>query len=142
MTIPPFENLAVESAFGAFEAPARSALQCLRGWIYEVAATDGRVGALVEDLKWGQPSYATKPKSGVPVRLGQPKDRSSCALYVPCQSAVVAELRDHYDGQEPSQIWFEGNRGIHFDPTQPMPEDELRHAIALALTYYARRKAN
>ncbi|WP_114007976.1 DUF1801 domain-containing protein [Cohaesibacter intestini] len=137
---PSFANPALADAFNAFPLPTRQALQKVRSWIYEIAAADAQIGTIVEELKWGQPSYATQPKSGVPLRLGQPKDGASSALYVPCQSALIGELRAHYDRGEASSIWFEGNRGLHFDPTKPLPEAELRHAIKLALTYYQRRK--
>jgi len=116
-------------------------LLTVRGWIFALAAQDTQVGTIIEELKWGQPSYATRPKSGVALRLGQPKDQSSCALYVPCQSALIGELRAHYDRSEASCLWFEGNRGLHFDPCRPLPEAELRHAIKLGLTYYQRRRA-
>nr|WP_321446228.1 DUF1801 domain-containing protein [uncultured Cohaesibacter sp.] len=140
LTVGQFDDPAIANAFAALPEPARATLLTLREWIFEQAARDDRIGTIVEDLKWGQPSYATRPKSGVPLRLGQPKDGSSCALYVPCQSALLGEVRDHYDGVETLNLWFEGNRGLHFDPSLPLPEAQLRHAIQLALTYYNRRK--
>ncbi|SNY90160.1 protein of unknown function (DU1801) [Cohaesibacter sp. ES.047] len=130
----------VEAAFAAFPDPARMALLTVRRWIHEIAGARSDVGAIHEEVKWGQPSFATRPKTGCPIRLGMPKDGRSAALYVPCQSKLIAQLREHYDASPPANWQFEGKRAIHFDPTKPLPETELRHAITLGLTYYSAKR--
>ena len=39
---------------------------------------------------------------------------------------------------DPEVFAFSGNRAILLDPDRPLPEAELRHCIALALTYHSK----
>ncbi|PLW78183.1 DUF1801 domain-containing protein [Cohaesibacter celericrescens] len=140
MTMQDFPSPHIEAAFAALPDQARGPLLTVRSWIIEIAGGREDIGTLIEELKWGQPSYATRPKTGCPLRLGMPKDGKTCALYVPCQTKLIAEMRAHYQDTAPANLSFEGNRGLHFDPAKPLPDTELRHAIALGLTYHSRRK--
>ena len=45
-------------------------LMTLRALIFDVAAKTDGVGALDETLKWGEPAYLTRSKSGSTIRLG------------------------------------------------------------------------
>ena len=136
----PFACETVKAIFESFPPEARTALLTIRSWIFEISAERADVGTIIEELKWGQPSYATRPKTGCPVRLGSLKDGSDCALYVPCQSSLISVLRDHYASALPANFSFSGKRAILFTPGFPLPEAELRHAITLALTYYSCKK--
>ena len=100
-------------------------------------ANDVDAGPLTETLKWGEPSYLTEAsKSGTTLRLGQPKGQSDkAALFVPCQTTLVAEFRETID--DPA-IVLEGNRAILFTFGERLPCDALRHCIAQALTYKRR----
>lgn len=133
-----FASDAVAAVFGAYDAPVRERLLRLRGLILDTAANTEGVGALEETLKWGQPSYLTsQSKSGSTIRIDQVRTSPGCiALYVHCQTSLVETFRGLY----PDELKYDGKRAILVDPADEIPEAELRHCIALALTYH-RRKA-
>src|SRR5262249_9725396 len=102
--------------------------------IFCTASETRGVGELVETLKWQQPAYVTvKPRSGSTIRIDAGKgDDGRCAIYFHCQTDLVARVRELYRGR----FIFEGNRALHFQANDTLPETELRHCIALALTYH------
>ena len=107
----------------------------LRHLIFETAAQTPGVGALTETLKWGEPSYTPKkPRVGSSVRLGARKDGTVAAYFI-CHTHLVDRFREIY----PDDFTFEGNRALVFDGASPLPEAELKHCIAMALTYKLRR---
>jgi hypothetical protein len=115
------------SAFDQFEDDTRARLGALRDLIHTVASETPDAGAVVEEVKWGQPSYATKPKTGSPMRLGLTKSGEP-ARVVHCQTTLVA---DYVAG--PGQgAAVEGTRAVI------LPDDleELRPLIRAALTYH------
>jgi hypothetical protein len=130
-------NLAIEAVFNAYPPPVKSRLLALRRLIFDTAKTTKGVGALEEALKWGQPSYlTTESKSGSTVRIDRLKDENGgYAVYFHCQTDLVETFRELYP-----QLRYGGNRSILLDAGDKLPEAELRHCIALALTYHARKK--
>jgi hypothetical protein len=133
----PFENADVEAVFRGYPGVLREKLLFLRQLIFETAsATDG-VGKLEEALRWGQPSYLTaQTGSGTMIRIDRIKSaRAQYALYVHCQTNLIATFRELY----PRQFRFDGARSIVFESADAIPEPALRHCVALALTYHRRR---
>jgi hypothetical protein len=131
-----FADPAVETIFLAYPGAVRKRLLALRRLILDTAATTAGVGRIEETLKWGQPSYlTTKPKSGSTIRIDQVPP-CGYALYVHCQTNLVATFRELY----PTELAYGGNRSILLDATRDPPEAILRHCIALALTYHARKR--
>ncbi len=110
----------------------------LRHLILDVAASTPGVGPLEETLKWGQPSYLTaQTKSGTTVRIDRVKaEEGKYAAYFHCQSGLVPLFRELYD----NELSFEGQRAIIFDVDEPLPEEAVRHCLALALTHHLRKK--
>lgn len=130
-------NAAVESVFASYPSPVKSRLLALRRLIFDTAgATDG-VGALEETLKWGQPSYlTTESKSGSTIRIDQVKaEAGRYAVYFHCQTDLVETFRELYP-----ELRYGGNRSILLDAGDKLSEKALRHCIALALTYHARKR--
>ncbi|MCZ6861937.1 MAG: DUF1801 domain-containing protein, partial [Alphaproteobacteria bacterium] len=117
-------------------------LMRLRGLILEAASTTQGVGNLEETLKWGQPSYlTTETKAGSTIRIDKIKsgDRQYAqqyAMYFHCQTTLVSTFRELY----PDEFSFEANRAIIFSEEEELPEDALRHCIALALTYHLNKR--
>ncbi len=130
---------AVQAVFDAYPADIRDRLLHLRSLILETAEATDSVGELQETLKWGQPSYLTlKPKSGSTIRIDQVKgEPGRYALYCHCQTSLIEDFRRLY----PDDFRFEGKRAMLFDAADKLDEEALRHCIALALTYHARKKA-
>ena len=129
---------AIEAVFEAYPQPVKSSLLALRRLIFDTAKTTKGVGALEEALKWGQPSYlTTESKSGSTIRIVHVKaEAGRYAVYFHCQTDLVETLRARYP-----ELRYGGNRSILLDAGEKLPEAALRHCIALALTYHARKKA-
>lgn len=128
---------AVDAVFGAYPGQVRAKLLALRKLIFDTAKTTSGVGALEETLKWGQPSYlTTESKSGSTIRIDQVKSEAGgYAVYFHCQTDLVETFRGLYP-----ELRYGGNRSILLDAGDKVPEKALRHCIALALTYHARKR--
>lgn len=138
MTERKFADDTVEAVFDEYPVALRERLLSLRALIFETAQCTDGVGALDETLKWGQPSYLTaQTKSGTTVRIDRVKaEEGKYAAFFHCQSGLVPLFRELYD----TELSFEGRRAIIFDVDQPLPEDAVRHCLALALTHHLRKK--
>jgi len=130
----PFHDPDVKAVFDAYSPRLRTRLLDLRDLIFLTAAETEGVGELVETLKWQQPAYVTvKPRSGSTIRIDAVKGKEEgCAIYFHCQTNLVTTFRELY----PRRFVFEGNRALHFRARDTLPKPELRHCIALALTYH------
>lgn len=129
----PLQPPDVEAIFNTYPLEIREKCLYLRALIYDVAASDPRIGPLEETLKWGEPSYIpSKTKSGSMVRLHhyatKPFDFS---LYFICSTDLVERFREKY----PKTFRYGGNRSLEFMLTDVLPEQELRDCIREALTY-------
>ena len=127
----------VDAVFGAYPKPVKARLLALRRLIFDTAKTTKGVGALEETLKWGQPSYLTvETQSGSTIRIDQVKPTADqYAVYFQCQTNLVETFRELYP-----ELRYGGNRSILLDAGEKLPEVALRHCIALALTYHARKR--
>ena len=132
-----FAEPAVDATFSAYPTPVKARLLTLRRLIFDTADTTEGVGALEETLKWGQPSYlTTESKSGSTIRIDQVKaEAGRCAVYFHCQTDLVETFREFYP-----ELRYGGNRSILLDAGEKLPEKALRHCVALALTYHARKR--
>jgi len=115
-----FDGQVMES-FGANRPALENALKL----ISEVAEADSDIGSLEASLKWGQPSVATKPKTGTPIRLGVVKSGEP-ALFVHCQTSLVADWQG-------SDLRFEGSRAVLLDGADPAA---LSGFVRAALRYH------
>ena len=109
----------------------------VRRLILETARATEGVGALEEALKWGQVSYlTTESKSGSTIRIDQVKaEAGQYAVYFHCQTDLVETFRELYP-----ELRYSGNRAVLLDAGEKLPEAALRHCVALALTYRARKR--
>ena len=137
----------VATVFDSYPRPIKAKLLALRRLILDTARTTDGVGTLEEALRWGQVSYlTTESKSGSTIRIDQVRSDSSSttheyAVYFHCQTSLVETFRELYP-----KLRYCGNRAILLNAADKLPERELRHCVALALTYHrdsrsaARRK--
>ena len=134
----PFGDARVAAMFKAYPPAVRSRVMSLRELLFDVAAATSGVGRLTETLKWGQPSYLTEEtRSGTTVRIDRVKDDAGgYAIYFHCQSGLVGQFRELY----PRTFTLEGERAIRFTAADRVPQRELRHCLALALTHHSRKK--
>lgn len=128
---------AVSAMFESYPKPVRSKLLALRKLILDTAKKTKGVGAVEEALKWSQPSYLTsESKSGSTIRIDQVKSvPDQYAVYFHCQTNLVETFRELYPN-----LKYGGNRAILLDAKVKLPEAELRHCVALALTYHSRKR--
>jgi hypothetical protein len=133
-----FRDSAVDAVFNAYPKPLKAKLLALRRLIFETAKATEGVGALRETLKWGQPSYLTpQTNSGSTIRIDQVKSAAGqYAVYFHCQTDLVETFRELY----PTQLRFGGNRSILLNAKDELPRAELRHCVALALTYHLNKR--
>lgn len=128
----------IAEVFSNYTDETRRELEALRTIIFEVAEENSEIGPVTETLKWGQPAYLTEQtKSGTTIRLGAGKEGHRACIYVHCQSKVADQIRDIY----PNHFIISGNREITPRTSVQDSHDELKHCIALALTYHLRKKS-
>jgi hypothetical protein len=128
---------AIDALFDACPAPVRTKLKALRRLILETAKATKGVGRIEEALKWGQPSYLTaETGSGSTIRIDRVKTADNqVAVFFHCQTGLVDTFRELYP-----ELSYSGNRAILLDADAKLPEAELRHCVALALTYHLRKR--
>lgn len=133
--VPPFATPDVAAVFDSYPAEVRGALLALRRLVFDTAQDTPEAGRIEETLKWGQPAYLTPDtKSGSTLRLGLPK-AGGVAVFTHCQTSLMSDFRVVAG----TEFTFDGNRALHLDPSQPLPEDALRVLIKAALTYHLRK---
>lgn len=128
---------AVDAVFAACPKPVRTKLLALRRLILDTAKSTKGVGRIEEALKWGQPSYLTpETGSGSTIRIDRVKAADNqVAVFFHCQTGLVETFRELYP-----MFSYSGNRAILLDAGKKLPEAELRHCVALALTYHLRKR--
>jgi hypothetical protein len=133
-----FADPAVDAVFRTYPGPVRTRLLALRRLILDTAKGTAGVGALEETLKWGQPSYLTaETGSGSTIRIDQVKSAANgYAIYFHCQTNLVETFRELY----PTEMNYGGNRSILLNAADQLPEQPLRHCVALALTYHLNKR--
>lgn len=130
-----FQSEDVAQIYQVWPPEMREKIQLLRQMIFSVAASTEGVGNLIETLKWNVPAYLTeKPKSGTTLRLQGDVDGGQYGLFVPCTTSLIEQCKELY----PRVFNYTKNRGILFDLNGQIPEAELRHFIAMALTYHVK----
>jgi len=125
-----FESIKVSEVFDGYPDAQCEKLLFLRQLIFEAASEMG-IDDLKETLKWGEPSYLTKHGSTIRIgwRKSQPK---KYAIFFHCKTTLVDTFREIYS----EQFTFEGNRAIVFKMDDVVPVTELKHCMALSLTYH------
>lgn len=108
----------------------------LRQLILDTAREIAEVGVLEETLKWGEPSYLTIPKTGSTIRIDwKRKTPDQYAMYFHCKTTLVDTFKEIYG----DTFRYEGNRAIIFNMDDDIPVEELKHCIALSLSYHQRK---
>ncbi|MGL4404408.1 MAG: DUF1801 domain-containing protein, partial [Notoacmeibacter sp.] len=102
----------------------------LRALISEAASEQTIIGPLEESVKWGEASFTPVRKNvGSSVRI-QPRKNGDVALMFICTTGLVKRFQETY----PNVFQIEGDRALVFSAAGDIPEVELKHAIAMALT--------
>ncbi len=127
----------IKKAFGRWKPDTRAVLETVRHTILDVAKGNSDIGPLTETLKWGEPAYLTEAtKAGSTLRLGQTRSEQKPALFVNCQTTLIDEFRELY----PDTFTYEGTRAVVLPTDLDAASQQLRHCIALTLTYHHRKR--
>ena len=107
----------------------------LQDLILETASELPEIGAVEETVKWGQRSFAPKkPRIGSSVRIGKARSGDP-ALFFICHTGLVEKFREIYG----DVLEFEDNRAILVKTDRSLPKAEIKHCVAMALTYHLRK---
>lgn len=133
----PFSNAEVAAKFDTYPPKVRRKILALRELVFRTAAATEGVGEIEESLKWGEPAYVTKNKSGSTVRMDWKKnDPNHYAMYFHCQTNLVETFRTMF----PHDFKFEGNRALVFSLEDKVPQDLLAMCIAVSFTYHLNKR--
>lgn len=128
-------NPEVAEVFAAYPKHIKNKLMFLRQLVFDAASETEGVGKVEETLKWGEPSYLVK--GGSTIRMDWIKSSPDhYAMYFHCQTKLVDTFKELYR----DKFKFEGNRAIVFNESDEIPVEELKHCIALSLTYHSKKK--
>lgn len=134
----PFANSEVAAKFSAYPSQVRPKLLALRELVFQAAATAEGVGEIEESLKWGEPAYIPRNKSGSTVRMDWKKnDPNHYAMYFNCQTNLVETFRTLF----PNDFKFEGNRALVFSLEDKIPKDSLAMCVVASLTYHLKKRS-
>jgi hypothetical protein len=128
----------VQAAFDTFPPEVRHRLAEIRAMIFSLAASDPRVGAITETLKWGEPAYLTEASgSGSTVRLGSARGESDrAAVYFICRTTLVDEFRGRFG----DVFQYEGTRAVLLPAGGEIALEPLEILLSRALTYRLRKR--
>ncbi|MGB0506094.1 MAG: DUF1801 domain-containing protein [Pikeienuella sp.] len=120
-----------DEAFAVIPSEVQRPLADIRALIHRIAGETPDVGAIVEEVKWGQLSFSTKPRTGSPIRIGQLKSGEP-ALFAHCQTTLMND----FAAGPGAGLSFEGSRAV------VVPEDAelLVPLIRAALTYHEKQQ--
>jgi Domain of unknown function (DU1801) len=128
----------VAAAFADYPASARAKLMAVRRLIFTTAATIADLGPLEETLKWGEPAYLAKARTGSTIRLGWKRTAPErCAVYFHCKTTLIGTFRTLFG----DEFAFEGNRALLLNISDPLPEKPLAACVAMALTYHRDKRS-
>jgi len=127
-----FED-SIKVKFDSFPDAIQASLLQLRQFVLEVAK-ECDLGSVHESLKWGELSYSVK--GGSPIRIGwQSKSPDEYCVFFHCQTTLVETFKEIYG----DLFAYEGRRAIVLQLSNPVPVEELKHCISLALRYHKRK---
>lgn len=125
------QNTEVAEIFSRYPIYIRKKLLFLRQLIIDTASETEGVSDFEETLKWGEPGFVTR--SGSTIRIAWKKSKpDQYAIFFHCKTKLVDTFKELYK----HQFRFEGNRAIVFSKDDDIPIEELKHCIALSLTYH------
>ena len=125
------EHPQVQKKFQSYPNHIRKKLLFLRRLIIETASKIEGIGKLEETLKWGEPSYLSKTGSTIRIDWKQ-RFPNQYAMYFNCNTKLVDTFKELY----PNEFDFKGNRAIVFHEDDAIAVEELKHCVALSLTYH------
>jgi hypothetical protein len=131
MDLDHIESAQIRQKFRHYPDNVRQKLLLLRSLIVQTAVETEGVADLEETLKWGEPSYRSNIGSTVRINW-KASSPDRYFMYFHCQTRLVDTFRELYG----DRFDFDGNRAIEFQLDDVIAVEELKHCIALTLTYH------
>ena len=125
-------NPEVANKIKKYPVEIQDKLNLLRSLILETASSLESINKIEESLKWGEPGYSTLIGSTIRIDWKE-KTPDQYAMYFHCKTKLVDTFKELYS----NTFVFEGNRAIIFKTADKVPIEELKHCIALSLTYHS-----
>jgi hypothetical protein len=123
-------NNPVLTKLEGYPEPARSVLLNIRQWIFEIAKQDN-LSNVTETFKWGEPSYLVK--QGSTVRIDYKSNKPEyVSIYVNCKTCLIDTFKELY----PTDFEYQKTRELLIKIDLPIPENQTKHCLALALNYH------
>ena len=120
----------VLSVIEGYPDKIRDRLLEIRELVYQVANEHEEIGPLTETLKWSQPSFQTEVSgSGTTGRIDRHTD-NEVAIFFHCQTSLVETFRELLP-----ELNYLKNRAIILNVNEPLPVDEVKVCLDMALTY-------
>lgn len=121
----------VKNKFDSYPPHVKGKMNELRDLVIEVAQENGTITKLEETLKWGEPSYVTK--KGSTLRMDwKSKSPNQYALYFTCSTELVPTFKLIFG----DLFRYEGTRAVVFDLDCPIPIEQVKECMELALIYH------
>ena len=132
MMVAEFQLAAVKTFYNSQPEWCRVPLLMLREWIFDAGRDNPTIGAISEEMAWGQPSYVTQEtKTGTPLRLGK-FDNENIGVYFQHHTRLAACYHAAY-----GDVVRVHDRGVMvLVPDIMAIETTIRHCITLGLTYH------
>lgn len=122
----------VKARFKDYPKEVRSKLIHLRNLILETAQEIPEIQSIEETLKWGEPSYLVKKGSTIRIDW-KSKAPNQYAIYFKCTSKLVPTFKKLYG----DTFSYEKSRALLFDLDDPIPNNQLKNCIRMALQYHS-----
>ena len=123
-------NKEVQKQFNAYPPKVQRQLSEIRNLIFEIAE-EKNLGVIDESIRWGEPSYSAK--GGSPIRIDwKARSPNQISLFVNCKTRLI----DTYKALYGNTFTFIGNREVVLPLSKPIPLEELRACILMALQYH------
>jgi len=113
----------------------KTVFAAVRQLVIDVAKETTGINKTEETLKWGEPSYLAEGGSTVRMKWSE-KNPERFFLYFNCNSILVETFKELYQ----DEFEYDGNRAMSFPVDQPVPEDALKHCLAMAMQYHKLKK--
>lgn len=123
----------IADTLSTFPEHVQQEMQAIRDRIFALSEEDPNIGEIEEALKWGEISFLTvRPKSGTTVRLGYRPAKDKLAVFVNCQTSLIADFKEEFS----DAFEYEKNRALLFTPKDQSNAHLLEEFLNRALKYH------
>ena len=127
------KNPDVLSIYENYDEKYKTILLKIREMIFEISEKMYGENSITEELKWNQPSYATK--YGTPIRLDT-FDKDNVGIFFNCRTTLVENFKILFG----DLFTYSKNRAVVLSVHEEIPADEIAACLEMALSYHKIKK--